>query len=1029
MTRVSLAPEATEVRFGLLGPLEVSVGGRVLGLGGLRPRTLLAMLLTADSATVSEDAIIEALWGEEPPAGARNSLQSHVSRLRAALSGSGVPHLGDRLARQPRGYRFDVAAGELDVQRVDELLDSARASATSPVDRVRLLEAARACWRGPALVDLADAPGYVSAGLAASQARFDEMEATVHDELAAARLELGEHLRVLSDLEKWAGRRPDREQTQRLLALALHRSGRTADGLSVLRRFRERLADQTGLDPSAALGALEQRMLAGDPALDAPATPTTPSVSEAASIAPPLHDVHQFTSALAPFIGREEELANLRATLSTSRLVTVTGPGGVGKTRLVREMIAARRRVPGDASPVVLELSSVRQADAVIPALAAQLDVRPGPGREPVDALASYFAGVDVLLVIDNCEHLLATVAGLVHRLLATAPGLRVLATSRMRLGIEGEQVVPLAPLSLALATGADPDGVEESDAVRLFVDRATRTRPSFALTSSIRPAVVDVCRRLDGLPLAIELAAAQLSALGLADLRDRLDDRLDLLRRLTHGPDEARHATLRSMVASSYSLLDEPAQIVFEQLAVFEGGFTLDATERVVRMDDPDRSTAETVQILRRLVDASLVATNDDGQGRLRYAMLETLRTFARERLQERAGLDDAAARHRAWVLELVEAVEPTLDGPGEAEGVATLQTEFANIRAAWHGAVEDGDLDLAARVTVALAGFAHWQGNPEVWSWSRHLADVSTLAGDLRVALHGAAAQAAYLVGDLTEAERHARAGLQAAHEPPPRRRWWCLVGLHVLAMYRAGYDEAERLALDAARASDVTGTWSVVLAGNVALARLYGGDAVGARQALDRCRDRLSTAPSTTARAWVLYVEGEIAAVDDPVRAVATLEACIEMASLVGATFVSGVATVGLAAAATRLGDAELALARFPDVIRHWHRIGMWVQQWSTLRNLATLLVDLGRDAPAAMLLAAAEHDDGAAAVTGEGAAQLDELWQTLKSRLGMEELNELSRSARAMSREQVVTFALNTTTGPGPAQAGPTPADSP
>jgi predicted ATPase/DNA-binding SARP family transcriptional activator len=1031
MTRASAAPEATEIRFGLLGPLEVSVRGRVLPLGGLRPRTLLAMLLTAHGATVSEDAIIEALWGEHPPTGARNSLQSHVSRLRAALAGSGVPHLGDRLARQPRGYRFDVASGELDVERVTDLLDAARASTASPTDRVRLLEAARACWRGPALVDLADAPGYLSAGLAASQARLDELEAAVHDELAAAHLESGGHLRALRDLEEWAGRHPDREPTQRLLALALHRNGRTADGLAVLRRYRERLADETGLDPSAALEELERRLLTRDPGLDAPAGAETPPRSAAVPTASPAPRGHGPGPALAPLIGRREELADLADSVSTSRLVTVTGPGGVGKTRLVRELIAARLRGPGDASPVVLELSSIRRADAVVPALAALLDVQPGPGREHLDALVSYLTAVDVLLVVDNCEHLLSTVADLVHHLLTGSPSLQVLATSRMRLGIDGEQVVPLAPLSLpAPVTDGDADGVEGSDAVRLFVDRATRTRPSFALTPSTRPIVADVCRQLDGLPLAIELAAAQLGALGLADLRDRLDDRLDLFGRVTHGPDDERHATLRAVVASSYGLLDEPARVVFEQLAVFEGGFTLAATERVVRMDGPDHPTTETVRILRRLVDASLITTDDDGHGRLRYGLLETLRTFGLERLQERGGYEDAAARHRAWVLGFVEGIEPALDGPEEAAGIASLRTEFANVRAAWHGAVDGEDLELAARVTVALAGFAHWQGDPEVWSWSRQLAEVSGLDGDLRIALHGAAAQAAYLVGDLTEAERHARTGLQAAGDRPPRRWWWCTVGLHVVAMYRAAYDEAERLALEAARAPDVTSTWSVVLAGNVALARLYGGDAAGARRALDRCRDRLSTAPSTTARAWVLYVEGEIAAVDDPARAVVALEACIELAGLVGATFVSGVATVGLAAAATRLGDAASALARFPAVIRHWHRTGMWVQQWSTLRNLAALLIELGRDAPAAVLLAAAEHDEGAAAVTGDGAARLDELRHTLEVHLGVEELGELSRSARAMSRDQVVTFALHAAAGAEPTDPGPaSPVGSP
>ena len=333
--------------------------------------------------------------------------------------------------------------------------------------------------------------------------------------------------------------------------------------------------------------------------------------------------------------------------------MTVTGPGGVGKTRLVRELLAQDH-----LGAAVVDLAPAHTAADAVAAVASVLDVRAGPGQRLEDAVVDDLGLRPTLLVLDGCEHLLPGLGPVVERVLAAAPASTVLATSRDVLGADDEQVLPLSPLPV-------PDHAPDGDlgpAVRLFLDRARRVRAG-AVPDEALPVVVELCRRLDGLPLAIELAAGQLGALGLHDLRDRLDDRLDLLA-------TARRTSLRDVVDRSYLLLDEPQRRLFARLSVFEGGCTLEAAVAVGSDDGPDGSGTQVVHALRRLVDASMVAAHDDGSGRLRYALLETLRAYAAERLRESADDLPAARRHAAWAADLAEAAEPRLEGPGRGGG-----------------------------------------------------------------------------------------------------------------------------------------------------------------------------------------------------------------------------------------------------------------------------------------------------------------------------------------------------------------------
>lgn len=952
MQTACAAHAVTETRFRLLGPLEVTLDGRPAHIGGLLRRGVLALLLVAEGSMVSEDSLIDGLWGERPPQAARNSLQSHVSRLRAALGPE-----GGRLVREPGGYRLRVGREELDVRRVEALVAQARGS--SPAEAVRLLAEAQAAWRGPALADAADL-----SGLQAERVRLDELRLVTGEELLDARLAAGDHSQVLPDAERAAAEQPLRERRHTLLALALYRCGRHADALDALRRYRARLADGTGLDPSEALTRLEAAILARDPALAAPARePERP--------------------AAAPLFGRERELGRLVDALRHHRLVTVTGVGGVGKTRLA---LAVTPLVDGDA--VVLDLAPLTRPEDVGPALAAVLGVRAGPSQITENAVIEYLGTQRLLLVADNCEHVLNAVRPLLDGIARRAPGVTVLATSREHLGLAAEQVFPLAPLPLPAADEV-LRGRSDSPSVQLFADRATRVRPSFTMTADNLLAVAEICRRLDGLPLAIELAAGRVGSLGLADLRDRLDRRLDLLGGRAH---DERHRTMRAVVDWSYGLLDDTERAVFAALAVFDGGFDLAAAEQVVGEDG-------VAHALARLVDASMVVAEDGEGGRLRYRLLDTLRYYGRERLAD----GSAVRRHTAWVLALVEEARQGLEGPDEAAWVRRIDAELANIRSAWHRAVEDGDLDTQARIVVALSEYALWRSRSELWAWSRRLADDPRLAGsELEVPVLGAASRAAWLQGDRAASRRLASEGLARAGPSP--QRWTALENMAVEHLSQGAFGEAQRCWQEAVDTGGSPPGEAETMRSAIALAQVFGGDLAGARATLQAQQRSVDASGCPTVRAWHRYVAGEVALVDRPTEAIALLDEAIRLARTVGAEFIEGVATHALVSGALRLGDRDTALLRLPEVIRHWQRSGSWTQQWTTLRILVELLVDLGAYQEAAVVLGAADHAEEAATVVGADAARLEAIRARLVSDDGY------ARGA-ALRRGEVVERALD------------------
>ncbi|WP_204052352.1 BTAD domain-containing putative transcriptional regulator [Microbispora siamensis] len=682
------------MRFGILGPTEARPDGdRPVPVGGPGLRALLGLLLLNAGKIVTTDRLIDGLYGAEPPSGADNALQAQVSRLRRHLAGPG--NLGDLVVREPAGYRLAVDPDDVDASRFERLAAEGRRAldAGDPARAANLLDAALALWRGPALADVPDAPF-----APAQAARLEELRLSAAEDLAEAALALGRHRDVLPELQERVAAHPLRERSRGQLMRALYAAGRPAEALSVFEDARRVLADELGADPSAELSAIHLAVLRSDPAL-APA-----------SAAPGGRPVP-----LTSLVGRAAELERIDALLTEARLVTLTGPGGTGKTRLA---IEAAARWPGEVC--LVELAPLTDGADVPQAVLGALGLRetavaiPAPGTrqgaaDPVARLVAALTLRPVLLVLDNCEHVVEEAARLADRLLAACPALRVLATGREALGITGERLCPVPPLRVPPPAGdpaGDPavEGALAYPAVRLFVERAAAVRPGFVLAPGDVEHVLRICRALDGLPLAVELAAARLRSLPLAQIAARLGTgdsepegdapRFALLSRGSRTA-QPRHRTLRAVVEWSWDLLDEPERALARRLTVFAGGATLEAAERVCGLPDTDG-------VLASLVDKSLVEVVDD-----RYRMLETIRAFCAERLAEAGESESMRKAHLAYVLDLAAKADPHLRGPGQIEWLRRMDGERDNLQAALRRAVRAGDVASALRLLSAATGY----------------------------------------------------------------------------------------------------------------------------------------------------------------------------------------------------------------------------------------------------------------------------------------------------------------------------------
>ena len=645
------------MRVALLGPVRAQADdGTPIDLGGARLRMLLARLALDPGRVVGADTLIDDLWGAEPPADGANALQSLVSRLRRALRGAGAITSGSG------GYALEA---DVDAHRFEELAARGRRELAAGRHReaAAVLRDALALWRGDALADVLD-----GSFAQAPVARLEDLRIAAVEDRFEAELALGRHAEVLADLDAAGKAHPLRERLASLRMSALAMSGRQADALAVYDRIRSTLAEELGVDPSAELRGTHLAVLRGE-------------------VAPPRAEP-ALPARLTSFVGRERELDQVSRALSESRLVTLVGPGGAGKTRLATE---AAERHPARAWFV--PLAGVRDADDVMGAVLGALgptDFRvTSAAKPPVDAMARIVAqldGGDVMLVLDNCEHVVDSAADVAFQLLARVPGLRVLATSREPLAITGETLGQVGALEIA-------------DAVRLFTERAAAVRPGFVLEGSTSDAVAEICRSLDGMPLALELAAARLRSMTADQIARRLDDRFRLL---NSGSRTAvpRQRTLRAVVEWSWDLLEKPERILARRLSVFAGGATVSAAEAVCA--DELLPAEDVLYVLGSLVEKSIVDAVSTG-AEPRYRMLETIRVYGAERLDESGERDEVARRFTGFFAGLAEENEPKLRGHEQLHAIEVFGAEHDNIVAAVRRALDGQDAGTAGRLAVA--------------------------------------------------------------------------------------------------------------------------------------------------------------------------------------------------------------------------------------------------------------------------------------------------------------------------------------
>lgn len=764
------------MEFHILGPLEVTKDAQPLSLGGPKQRAVLAVLLLHANEVVSVDRLVDEVWGDHPPEGATKTLQVYVSNLRKVLEPgrSGAAPAQVLVTRRP-GYLLNVAPEELDSSRFASLVASGRQALASarPGESAELLGQALALWRGPALADLSDEPFALTYMPALEEARVAAWEDRIEADLA-----LGRHSEVVGELEELVAAHPLRERLRGQLMVALYRSGRQAEALRAYQQAREVLVEELGIDPSPALRDLERAVLDQDPALDGPGrAPTAPSARR-----------RRLPTYLTSFVGRERELVELAELLRREHLVTLTGVGGTGKTRLA---VALASRMADDAiqDVWVVELAAVAEPALVAQAVASSMGLQDQAGGSLVDTIVRHVGDRAAVVVLDNCEHLLEPCAEICEVLLGACPGLRILATSREALRVGGERTWSLAPLGLpGLDADPSPAVVAESEAVALFVERARSARPGFALNDANAGAVTAICRRLDGIPFAIELAAARLRSLSLEQVQARLHDRFRLL---TGGSRTAlpRLQTLRATIDWGYDLLSVPEKVLLGRLAVFAGGWTLPAAEAVAA-EDPI-ADSDIVDLLGQLVDKSLVVVDERG-GELRYRLLETIRDYAREKLMAAGEADRFRSRHCGFFLALAEEAEAQLRGPQQQRWLDRLDTEHDNLRAALRFAAEN-EPESAVRLAGALVRFWDERGHGrEATEWlERVLALPAGTPAARAKALRGAGLFLSFFAGRIEEGLALAEHALELAREAgDPGQTLEALITAGLLRAWRDDY-----------------------------------------------------------------------------------------------------------------------------------------------------------------------------------------------------------------------------------------------
>ncbi len=922
----------------ILGPVVVDRdGGPGVALGP-KPRLVLAVLAAHRGTVVSTDRLCDALWGDDQPVAALATLQSHVSRVRRSVGSGG------ELVALDRGYRLDLPPGGLDLDHFESRRTEAEGAHSA--DAEAALRAALGWWRGAAFGELADNPWVRSEAL-----RLDELRLTVTEDWIEHRLGLGGDGALVGDLQGFADAHPLRERFQRQRLVALYREGRHVEALRRAEEFRSLLRDGMGLDPSPAFALTERQVLAGDPAIAAfvPVGRRRPPAVEPTRL-----------------VGRAAELARIREAVLESSLVTLVGPGGVGKTRLARRIAATLDDL--DEAPAFVELASVRDDAALPDAMATALDVQPRLNLTMEDALVAALAERRQLVVFDNCEHLLDALVPFIDRVRARCPHVRVLATSREPLGLPSEVVLPVAPLTVTAAGTDDPEEIAAAEAVQLLVDRVAASVPGFEVTDANALVLGEICRRLDGLPLAVELVAARFRSLDPETILQRLVGPAAVLGASMRSADP-RHRTLRDTIDWSYSHLNDDEQRLFARLSAFSGSFDLPSVEAVCGGD------LDVVGRLASLVDKSMVQrVSTDGS---RYQLLETLREYAREQL---AGLEPPELvldAHLRWYTTRAQEASVGLTGPCEATWSRRIDGDFDDFRVAFGRACRTGNPDAALRLVAGLREYAFRHIRYELAAWAVQAVELPGAPGHPRYAVVLAiVSYGHYVRGELAasvEVGRRAVAEHHDAHDSSGLAER----SLGNALFYLGSTDEAvvwmDQMVVSARRGSPARLAHALYMrsVAETSVGRTVRG-AVLAGEALAAA----SASGSPTARAQAAYALGLALEGTEPDESLRLLRESAEVAGTAGNRWIEAFAQTEVWWLEARRGDVRTALAKAGVVIETWHRGGDWANLHLSLRRVFGLLVQLGDHHAAAVLHGALQAAGATSARPYEPRSALDE-----------------------------------------------------
>jgi predicted ATPase/DNA-binding SARP family transcriptional activator len=902
------------LEYRILGPVEVVQEGPPLSVKGKKPRALLALLMLRRNEPVPTEVLIEELWGDKAPATAANTLQVYVSQLRKVLP-SGL------LETTSSGYRLAVDASAVDVFEFESLAQAGRSALTigDATGAAELLRRALALWHAtPVDVPQPDA------------VRLDELRLAALEDRIDADLALARHAQLVGELEGLVAEQPLRERLRGQLMLALYRAGRQADALAVYQRARRTLVEELGIEPGESLRKLERAILEQDPSLN-----VHPAAIARRIPKPP-----------TPLLGRERELEELADLVrrDTTRLLTLTGIGGLGKTRLALELV--RRLAPEfQHGACVAALATVRDPALVMRAILEALEL-PETGSDVDAQLASALQDSELLLLVDNFEQVLPAAAN-IARLLDAAPRLKVIVTSRAPLRIAAEREFAVPPLA-------------DDEAAELFISRAQAANANFDLSEQNAAAVAELCARLEGLPLAIELAAARTKLLPPSTLLARLTNRLALL---TGGRRDApqHQQTLRMTLDWSYDLLEPGAQRLLEQLSVFSGGWTLDAAETICDA---------TLEDLGALVDESLVRRREE-----RFSMLEIVREYALERL---GGDDELRRRHLAYFVALAERAEPELSRGDQATWLARIEAELNNLREALAFALEERDAESALRLVVGIR---------RVWQ------------------LHGY----------LTEGRDALHAAVALAPDEPSELRSQALNMAGILAGEQGQFDAARtsfEAALADARAAGATRSISATLVnlGNLAF---FGGDLDGARELYKESIEHFRSLEDARGEALANENVGLMAlTAGDVPEAVTWLTAAVELARTSGDDREIGAASRSLAAALIELGRGDEAKTLLEESLRLANDLGEQHGIALSLETFAGLAASRGDAEQAARLFGASDAVRSAIGAQRQPDHQiLYERWlaRTL-ARLDTNAYSNLYEDGRVLSAEEASAVAV-------------------